>query len=72
MATLNLPGEDLVREFQHEFKSLGERSYKAPWYRAVRWDVAVAWLCIVSTCLSLWYLGIFIFAPFGLKILFGE
>jgi len=72
MATLNQPAEEWVREFRTEFRNSGGQAYKAPWYRAVRWDVAVAWLCIVSMCLCLCYLGIFIFTPFGLKIIFGE
>ena len=39
-----------------------------PWYRAVNWDVALNWFCIGALILCLVYVGVFVVAPFGIKI----
>jgi len=56
MATLNQPAEEWVREFRTEFRNSAGRLQGAV-VQGGAVDVAVAWLCIVSTCLCLWYLG---------------
>jgi len=47
-------------------KTIGH--WRLPWYRAVNWDVVLTWFCLGSLALCLAYLGIFVFAPFAVKI----
>ena len=35
---LKFQADRMVKEFRTEFKNQGEPSYRAPWYKAVRWD----------------------------------
>ena len=37
-------------------------------FHGVNWDIALAWFCGISLSLCLWYLGIFVFAPFAVKL----
>lgn len=64
--------EEMVREFRTEYKSDGEPAYRAPWYRAVNWDAAAWWFCAGGLAVVLISLGIFVFGPFGIKLVFGE
>jgi hypothetical protein len=45
--------------------------WRAPWYRAVNWGVALDWACAAALIICLVYLGIFVFTPFTFKIV-GE
>jgi len=43
-------------------------SYRAPWYRAIDWEVVSKYLCLIMLAACLLYLGIFMFGPFMMQI----
>jgi hypothetical protein len=44
-------------------------SYRAPWYRAIDWEVVSKHLCLIALAGCLIYLGIFMFAPFATRMM---
>ena len=73
-AAIKTTGESIVREHRNSIADLIqtpslERVYKAPWYKAINLDTAFNWVCWAAVIGCLIYLGIFVFAPFTVKLL---
>ena len=68
---LKFQADRMVREYrlsQSSVHSPQSYSYRAPWYRAVDWEVVSKYLCLIMLAACLLYLGIFMFGPFMMQI----
>jgi hypothetical protein len=65
---LKFQADRMVREHRRSFNPQSairnpQFSYRAPWYRAIDWEVFSKYLCMITLGLCLLYLGIFMFVP---------
>jgi hypothetical protein len=84
MSCIKTTAESIVRDFRRNegfntYEAAGAmrplcRKVRRPfflkrWFRAVDWNVASTWACWAALIACLIYLGIFVFAPFTIKLL---
>ncbi len=43
-------------------------SYRAPWYRAVRWWIACEWIFWIAAAICFFQIGLFFFGPFVIRL----